>query len=124
MDFNHFWSNISYMIFGIAFNILVGRRAHSMSLVESTRKRRSRRNRAGATGYITEYEDQTHPGFLKRCFGYAKIPTREDHGIPQNFGIFYALGMALMLEGILSAAYHLCRKFLRVLFANLKLVYQ
>jgi hypothetical protein len=29
-------------------------------------------------------------------------------GLPQHFGIFYALGFALISEGILSACYHVC----------------
>ncbi|KAG8224444.1 hypothetical protein J437_LFUL001397, partial [Ladona fulva] len=31
-----------------------------------------------------------------------------DTGIPQHFGLFYAMGAALILEGILSASYHVC----------------
>jgi hypothetical protein len=46
--------------------------------------------------------------FLKKCCGYSKIPCRWDYGIPQNWGIFYALGIALAMEGVLSSAYHLC----------------
>lgn len=30
------------------------------------------------------------------------------YGIPQHFGLFYAMGAALIIEGILSASYHLC----------------
>ena len=29
-------------------------------------------------------------------------------GIPQQFGIFFALGFALFSEGVLSACYHVC----------------
>jgi hypothetical protein len=29
-------------------------------------------------------------------------------GIPEQFGIFYALGGALIMEGILSGCYHIC----------------
>ena len=29
-------------------------------------------------------------------------------GIPQHFGIFYAMGFALISEGFLSACYHVC----------------
>ncbi|ODM87518.1 SID1 transmembrane family member 1 [Orchesella cincta] len=32
----------------------------------------------------------------------------EGLGIPPNFGMFKALGIALILEGVLSASYHLC----------------
>ena len=29
-------------------------------------------------------------------------------GIPEQYGLFYAMGVALILEGIMSSAYHLC----------------
>jgi hypothetical protein len=29
-------------------------------------------------------------------------------GLPQQFGLFYAMGIALMAEGLLSACYHIC----------------
>uniref|UniRef100_A0A8D9A8Z7 SID1 transmembrane family member 1 n=1 Tax=Cacopsylla melanoneura TaxID=428564 RepID=A0A8D9A8Z7_9HEMI len=30
------------------------------------------------------------------------------HGIPHHFGFYYSLGMALIMEGVLSACYHVC----------------
>ncbi|KRY78126.1 SID1 transmembrane family member 1, partial [Trichinella pseudospiralis] len=33
------------------------------------------------------------------------------YGIPQHYGLFYAMGMALALEGILSGCYHVCPNF-------------
>lgn len=33
---------------------------------------------------------------------------QENFGLPQQFGLFYAMGMALMMEGILSSCYHVC----------------
>lgn len=30
------------------------------------------------------------------------------YGIPQHYGLFYAMGTSLMVEGILSACYHIC----------------
>ena len=29
-------------------------------------------------------------------------------GIPQHYGLYYAMGFALMMEGVLSACYHIC----------------
>lgn len=29
-------------------------------------------------------------------------------GIPQHYGLFYAMGAALMMEGVLSGSYHVC----------------
>ncbi|XP_063979425.1 SID1 transmembrane family member 2-like [Diachasmimorpha longicaudata] len=33
---------------------------------------------------------------------------KKSYGIPQHYGLFYAMGTALMMEGILSACYHVC----------------
>ncbi|CAG7721990.1 unnamed protein product [Allacma fusca] len=30
------------------------------------------------------------------------------YGIPRHFGLFYAMGVALIMEGVLSACYHVC----------------
>ncbi|PSN48776.1 SID1 transmembrane family member 1 [Blattella germanica] len=32
----------------------------------------------------------------------------KSHGIPQHYGLFYAMGAALMMEGVLSGCYHVC----------------
>lgn len=32
-------------------------------------------------------------------------------GIPQHFGLFYAMGLALIMEGIMSACYHVCPNY-------------
>ncbi|XP_072758199.1 SID1 transmembrane family member 1 [Anoplolepis gracilipes] len=34
--------------------------------------------------------------------------TTKCYGIPQHYGLFYAMGTALIMEGILSASYHVC----------------
>ncbi|XP_057331500.1 SID1 transmembrane family member 1-like [Microplitis mediator] len=33
---------------------------------------------------------------------------KKSYGIPQHYGLFYAMGTALMMEGLLSACYHVC----------------
>ena len=38
-------------------------------------------------------------------------PQIQKVGIPQQFGMFYALGLALFTEGILSLCYHICPTF-------------
>ena len=30
------------------------------------------------------------------------------YGIPQHFGMYYAMGLALIMEGIMSGCYHVC----------------
>ncbi|XP_077679191.1 LOW QUALITY PROTEIN: SID1 transmembrane family member 1 [Eretmochelys imbricata] len=34
-----------------------------------------------------------------------------EFGIPKHFGLFYAMGIALMMEGVLSACYHVCPNY-------------
>ncbi|KAF5287334.1 hypothetical protein FQA39_LY15937 [Lamprigera yunnana] len=67
-DFNHLFSNIGYITFGLLFILLVYKR------------------------------ERLH-----------KDDTFEKHfGIPQHYGLYYAIGAALIMEGVLSACYHIC----------------
>ncbi|XP_038609606.1 SID1 transmembrane family member 1 [Tachyglossus aculeatus] len=34
-----------------------------------------------------------------------------EYGVPKHFGLFYAMGVALMMEGLLSACYHVCPNY-------------
>ncbi|KAL7064776.1 hypothetical protein AAHC03_05865 [Spirometra sp. Aus1] len=42
---------------------------------------------------------------------YADDTQATNFGIPQHFGLFYAMGLALTVEGVLSACYHICPSF-------------
>ncbi|XP_045529017.1 SID1 transmembrane family member 1-like isoform X1 [Pieris brassicae] len=64
-DFNHVYSNIGYIILGIAFMVQA------------------------------------------RC-RHVKFGESQELGIPQHLGLFYSMGLALAMEGLLSACYHLC----------------
>ncbi|CAG9828914.1 unnamed protein product [Diabrotica balteata] len=64
-DFNHIFSNIGYVIFGIIFICVVADR-------------------------------------------HRIIKMRKEKGIPVHYGIFHAMGVALIIEGLLSACYHIC----------------
>ncbi|XP_053278209.1 SID1 transmembrane family member 2 isoform X1 [Pleuronectes platessa] len=53
---------------------------------------------------------------LKRDIVHYRALDRNDHnalecGIPKHFGLFYAMGTALMMEGLLSACYHVCPNY-------------
>ncbi|XP_061639131.1 SID1 transmembrane family member 2 isoform X5 [Phyllopteryx taeniolatus] len=39
------------------------------------------------------------------------IVRTKECGIPKHFGLFYAMGTALMMEGLLSACYHVCPNY-------------
>nr|CAH7721468.1 unnamed protein product [Callosobruchus chinensis] len=64
-DFNHVFSNIGYVVFGIVFILVVVDR-------------------------------------------HRIIQFRKDRGIPVHYGLFHAMGVALIIEGLLSACYHIC----------------
>ncbi|XP_063545652.1 SID1 transmembrane family member 1-like [Cydia strobilella] len=66
-DFNHVYSNIGYVLLGIAF------------MAQVRVRQVAQRKKQGA-----------------------------ELGIPPHHGIFYSMGLALSMEGILSACYHLC----------------
>ncbi|XP_063366824.1 SID1 transmembrane family member 1-like [Cydia amplana] len=66
-DFNHVYSNIGYVLLGIAF------------MAQVRIRQVAQRKKQGA-----------------------------ELGIPLHHGIFYWMGLALSMEGILSACYHLC----------------
>lgn len=46
----------------------------------------------------------------RRDIMHRKSDTRLDkyYGIPQHYGLFYAMGAALVMEGVLSGCYHVC----------------
>lgn len=47
----------------------------------------------------------------KNAFLKLFLSPEKNHGIPQHFGLFYTMGIGLIMEGILSAAYHVCPSF-------------
>ncbi|XP_050526064.1 SID1 transmembrane family member 1-like isoform X2 [Daktulosphaira vitifoliae] len=64
-DFNHIFSNIGYVFFGLLFILITFKREYS-------------------------------------C-----VPNK-NQGIPNHCGLYYAMGSALAMEGIMSACYHVC----------------
>ncbi|ODM96321.1 SID1 transmembrane family member 1 [Orchesella cincta] len=102
IDFNHFWSNASYVIFGIFFIFIVRRRSRNLCLDELEKEDAESRGKPSCCC--------CSPGKVgQACLcTFSRICFRWDHGVPAHFGVFYALGVALTMEGFLSAAYHLC----------------
>ncbi|XP_020500001.1 SID1 transmembrane family member 2 isoform X3 [Labrus bergylta] len=81
--FNNILSNMGYVMLGLLFLLIVLKRdiIHNRAMV---------RNDLNALVRLT--------------------PTQEC-GIPKHFGLFYAMGTALMMEGLLSACYHVCPNY-------------
>ncbi|OAD57806.1 SID1 transmembrane family member 1 [Eufriesea mexicana] len=48
--------------------------------------------------------------FLTYCREHNEFEREKNkcYGIPQHYGLFYAMGTALVMEGILSGCYHIC----------------
>ncbi|XP_060273730.1 SID1 transmembrane family member 1 isoform X4 [Ovis aries] len=52
-----------------------------------------------------------HRDIVHRRALEAKDIFATEYGIPKHFGLFYAMGIALMMEGVLSACYHVCPNY-------------
>ena len=72
-DFNHVISNLSYLIFGLAFIACVAIKSHRLPKDQNTK---------------TDHKSET--------------------GILQQLSIFYAMGFALVFQGLFSVCYHVC----------------
>jgi hypothetical protein len=116
IDFNHFWSNISYVIFGFAFNFIVGRRERNLRLSEAKEIDEAAAPRQPQCCSMGSFI----PEKLVSCCCAPIIYGKVDHGIPLHFGVYYAMGLALVMEGVLSAAYHLCPNQSNFQFGNPK----
>ena len=73
LDFNHVFSNIGYVVFGLTF----------IRIVHMQSKK-----------YIE--------------LGDSREELLSNHGIPYITGVYYSMGGALMMQGLMSAAYHIC----------------
>ena len=87
-DFGKVFSNIGYIFSGIWFMIIVHSRQRKFNtLIQECEK-----------GPVPDSDSsETQPEI-----------RLSEIGIPEQFGLFYSLGWALILEGILSGIYHIC----------------
>ncbi|KAM6334419.1 SID1 transmembrane family member 2 isoform 24-T24 [Alca torda] len=104
--FNNILSNLGYVLLGLLFLLIILQR-------EINYNRALMRNDAHALvgGWGMGGHRATCPG---GCLGHPapQLPsTRQECGIPKHFGLFYAMGTALMMEGLLSACYHVCPNY-------------
>ena len=82
LDFNHFLSNLGYAVFGIIF----------IGIVYMKQRRFESLLNTGGPVMEEALEAQ----------------LKHSHGVPQQCGIFYTMGGALAMEGLMSASYHVC----------------
>ena len=91
-DFGHIFSNIAYIFCGAYFIFLTWMR------------RRRRQNQL-----MDEYKENVKSdSFLGSGLHKRQIEFLNRRGIPEQYGVFYAMGGALIMEGFLSACYHVC----------------
>ena len=80
-DFGHIFSNAGYVLSGLFFVFIVWCRSRKYAAI--CKKACSALDR----------NDLRHPN---------------NNGIPEQYGIYYAMGTALAFEGVLSGCYHIC----------------
>ena len=88
-DFGRFFSNVSYILTGVLFTVIV--------------KLRQRKY----IQCINKKLEASDDGGVKPAVVRAKWLARKT-GIPEQYGIAYGMGGALIMQGVLSASYHLC----------------
>lgn len=84
-DFNHIISNMGYIILGVLFLLIVLSR-----------------------GLTSRKEKKLIESMLPRTVSGRSVNLCEERGLPEQFGLLYSLGLALIVEGFMSAAYHVC----------------
>merc|ERR1712223_921772 len=57
---------------------------------------------------IIDSISNNYPSELPDKFRHQNVEFLNRCGIPEQYGIFYSMGGALICEGILSACYHIC----------------
>ena len=130
-DYGHVFSNVSYIFCGIHFIILVylrqreRRKAMINLYLEKQKSKESKtcvppkqnsNENASRTIHLAKKISQTivdsisyeDPAELPDKFKHRNVEFLNRCGIPEQYGIFYAMGGALICEGILSACYHIC----------------
>ncbi|CAL8127961.1 unnamed protein product [Orchesella dallaii] len=87
-DLNHIVSNVAYIMYGIVFILFASKRKSEIEAF---------------TPPPLPVDNQEESNEL------VPNPHQEiKYGIPVNFGMFKALGAALLMEGVFSASYHMC----------------
>eukprot|EP00038_Savillea_parva_P008019 m.174090 g.174090 ORF g.174090 m.174090 type:complete len:882 (-) comp13789_c0_seq1:122-2767(-) len=95
-SFNNIFSNVGFVLLGSLFILIVKYRAHT------------KRSSVGDQSIGSEFDRDL--GSSKEFTHSADDLGAPDtaRGIPPNLGVFYAVGYAILCEGLFSACYHVC----------------
>lgn len=111
--FNNILSNLGYVLLGLLFLLIILQR-------EINYNRALLRNDAHAL--VRDRAAWGGSGCLGGSASWDPTLTLssapQECGIPKHFGLFYAMGTALMMEGLLSACYHVCPNYTNFQFGE------
>lgn len=119
--FNNILSNLGYILLGLLFLLIILQREinHNRALL-----RNDLYALVGACAWLPAPCPLPAPlrsSLLQipSCLTSPLLPSlHQECGIPKHFGLFYAMGTALMMEGLLSACYHVCPNYTNFQFGE------
>ena len=115
-DWNHVFSNFPYVISGLLFMVAVRRRkvrrcGAMVKLYEESRGHMKSGRKLGPQETVVDLLTHNHQ-IKEKMAEYAQknvcIEFLNRCGIPEQYGLYYAMGIATIMEGILSLCYHIC----------------
>lgn len=114
--FNNILSNLGYVLLGLLFLLIILQREinYNRALLRNDAhalvRDRAAWGASGCLGKLSLPGPHTSPPSL--------CSAVQECGIPKHFGLFYAMGTALMMEGLLSACYHVCPNYTNFQFGE------
>lgn len=129
--FNNILSNLGYILLGLLFLLIILQREinHNRALLRNDLYALVRAPAARPPGPA---HAPLYSSLMLALFWVPPSPPpppqpyllflfpcpQQECGIPKHFGLFYAMGTALMMEGLLSACYHVCPNYTNFQFGE------
>lgn len=127
--FNNILSNLGYILLGLLFLLIILQREinHNRALLRNDvyalvrscgLKGSSPTLGQAEPSFTTILTSPSQTFSLPSCLPTSTSLFFQECGIPKHFGLFYAMGTALMMEGLLSACYHVCPNYTNFQFGE------